>query len=54
MNLPNKLTLGRIITAIIILVMLMVPWYSLGIHFPTFQIAGKIIIDLKYIICPVH
>ncbi len=53
MNLPNKLTLGRIITAIIILVMLMVPWYSLGIHFPTFQIAGKIIIDLKYIIAGV-
>lgn len=50
MNLPNKLTLGRIITAIIILVMLMVPWYSLGLEFPTFQIAGKIIIDLKYII----
>lgn len=50
MNLPNKLTLGRIITAIIILIMLMVPWYSLGLEFPTFQIAGKIIIDLKYII----
>lgn len=53
MNLPNKLTIGRIITAIIILVMLMIPWYNLGIHFPTFTIAGKIIIDLKYIIAGV-
>lgn len=53
MNLPNKLTIGRIITAIIILVMLMIPWYNLGIHFPTFTIAGKIIVDLKYIIAGV-
>ncbi len=53
MNLPNKLTMGRIITSIIILVLLMVPWYNLGIHFPTFTVAGKIIIDLKYIIAGV-
>ncbi len=53
MNLPNKLTIGRIITAIIILVMLMVPWYNLGIEFPSFVIAGKIVVDLKYIIAGV-
>ena len=50
MNLPNKLTIGRIITAIIILIMLIIPWDSLGIVFPTFNVAGKIIVDLKYII----
>ena len=50
MNLPNKLTIGRIITAIIILIMLMIPWDSLGVVFPTFQVAGDIIVDLKYII----
>ncbi len=50
MNLPNKLTLGRIITAIIILVMLMIPWYNLGINFPEYQIAGRITVNLKYII----
>ncbi len=50
MNLPNKLTLGRIITAIIILVMLMIPWYNLGITFPEYQIAGRITVNLKYII----
>ena len=50
MNLPNKLTIGRIITAILILVMLMIPWDSLGIVFPTFHVAGKVIVDLKYVI----
>ena len=50
MNLPNKLTLTRIIMAILVMVLLIVPWYSLGIEFPTFVISGKIIIDLKYII----
>ena len=50
MNLPNKLTIGRIITAIIILIMLMIPWDSLGIVFPTFHVAGKVIVDLKYVI----
>ncbi len=50
MNLPNKLTLGRIITAIIILIMLMIPWYNLGINFPEYQIAGRISINSKYII----
>ena len=53
MNLPNKLTIGRIIAAILIIVMLLIPWYSLGLSFPTFTIAGKIVIDLKYIIAGV-
>lgn len=53
MNLPNKLTLTRIITAIVILIMLIIPWYNLGISFPTFLVAGKITVDLKYIIAGV-
>ncbi len=53
MNLPNKLTLGRIITAIVILVMLMIPWYNLGINFPEYQILGRITVNLKYIIAGV-
>lgn len=53
MNLPNKLTIGRIITAIVILIMLIIPWYNLGINFPTFNVAGKIVVDLKYIIAGV-
>ena len=50
MNLPNKITIGRIVTAIVILIMLMIPWDSLGITFPTFMVAGKIPVNLKYII----
>ena len=53
MNLPNKLTIGRIITAILILVMLMIPWDSLGVVFPTFHVAGKVIVDLKYVIASI-
>ena len=50
MNLPNKLTIGRIIAAIVILIILVVPWYNLGVEFPVYQIAGNIMIDLKYTI----
>ncbi len=49
MNLPNKITIARIILGIIILIILMLPWYSLGINWPTY-IVGGITINLKYII----
>ena len=50
MNLPNKITVSRIILSIITLILLIVPWYQLGINFPTFTLAGKIIIDSKYLV----
>lgn len=50
MNLPNKITIGRIVLAIIILIMLMIPWYNLGVEFPTYLALGKIVVDLKYVI----
>ena len=53
MNLPNKITIGRIIIAIVIMVMLVLPWYSLGVNFPRFDVAGRIVVDLKYIIAGV-
>lgn len=53
MNLPNKITLARIFLAVLILVLLVVPWHDLGIEFPTYVIQGKIIVDLKYIIAGV-
>ncbi len=49
LNLPNKITLARIFLSIIILVMLLIPWYSFGITWPTFLL-GNTTIDLKYII----
>ena len=53
MNLPNKITIGRIIIAVIIMVMLVLPWYSLGVSFPRFDVAGRVVVDLKYIIAGV-
>ncbi len=50
MNLPNKITISRIILSIITLILLMMPWYQLGINFPVFTVAGKVVIDSKYLI----
>lgn len=49
MNLPNKITIGRIILSVLLLVMLLVPWYSLGINFPVYVVGG-VNVNLKYII----
>ena len=54
MNLPNKITITRIILSIILLVMLCIPWYSLGVKFPNLQIASTAItINALYIIAGV-
>ena len=53
MNLPNKITLGRIALSILLMILLVIPWYDLGISFPTFQIAGRIVVNVKYIIAGV-
>ncbi len=52
MNLPNKITIFRIILAIIMLVLLMVPWYDMGIDFPKYLVNGEIL-SLKYIIATI-
>lgn len=49
MNLPNKITIARIVLSILLLVMLLVPWYSLGIEWPVY-VAGNVTVDLKYIV----
>lgn len=51
MNLPNKITLVRIALAVIILVVLVFPWYQLKINFPVFPVMGVENVDLRYIIC---
>lgn len=51
MNLPNKITLGRIILSIIILIIMIFPFYNIGYTFPKYLIAGRVVLDLKYIIC---
>ena len=49
MNLPNKLTIIRILLAIIAFIILLIPWYDLNYNFPEYVINGEII-SLKYII----
>lgn len=53
MNLANKITMSRIFMAVIIMVLLLFPFYQFGIDFPTYVIAGRITVDLKYIIAGV-
>ena len=50
MNLPNKITIGRIILAVIILVILLIPQYAFGFEWPTYQVGSISGINLKYII----
>ena len=50
MNLPNKLTLGRIFLSIIILLLLGCPVYMFGFSWPEYLLGGKIVIKLNYII----
>ena len=49
MNLPNKLTITRIVLSIIIIIILCFPFYEIGIDFPDVLIAD-IDLNLKYII----
>lgn len=51
MNVPNKITICRIILSILLIVLMIFPMNRIGFDFPEFQINGKIIIDSKYIIC---
>ena len=49
MNLPNKITVTRIILSILLLVFLIIPWDSFNVGFPEYVIGGNII-SLKYVI----
>lgn len=57
MNLPNKITISRIILAVIILVMLLVPWHAFGFTWPEYSSLFKLTLDspinLKYIVAGV-
>lgn len=50
MNLPNKITVVRITLAVIILILLVFPWYQVNISFPVYSVMGVENIDLKYLI----
>ncbi len=52
MNLPNKITIARIILAVVMIIFLMMPWYDLNVKMPEFMMNGEIL-SLKYIIAGV-
>ena len=53
MNLPNKLTILRIILAALIIVFLLFPFQTAGINIPQLFINEKIVVDVKYLIAGV-
>lgn len=50
MNLPNKITVGRIFISVAVLIILLLPWEQMGVHFPLYTIDGKIVVSLKMLI----
>ena len=50
MNLPNKITFGRIILTVAILIILLFPFETVGISFPNLFINESIVIDIRYFI----
>ena len=52
MNLPNKLTITRIFLTIVIILLCLFPFYSLGINVPKLNIAG-IVVEVTYLIAGV-
>lgn len=51
MNKANKITMSRIFISIIILIILLFPWHQVGVEFPKYLVRGKIVMDLRYLIC---
>lgn len=51
MNLPNRLTVFRLVLSVLIIILLLFPFYTVGIQFPIYNISGiDSPIELKYII----
>lgn len=53
MNIANKITISRIYLSIIIMILLIFPFYEFKINFPTFLVNGNILVDSRYIIAGV-
>ncbi|MBR4178528.1 MAG: CDP-diacylglycerol--glycerol-3-phosphate 3-phosphatidyltransferase [Bacilli bacterium] len=51
MNVPNRITVCRIVISIILLVLMIFPLNRIGISFPELRVNAELIIDSKYLIC---
>ena len=53
MNLPNKLTISRIIISIIIIFVLLFPFDSMGIKLPDFYVNEQLVVHIEYLVAGV-
>ncbi len=49
MNWPNRITIGRIIITVFIIILCLFPFYAINVTLPQYNIKG-VIVDLRYII----
>ena len=49
MNIPNKLTIFRIILSFVIIIILLLPFEALGIELPKLFVNELIVVDIKYL-----
>ena len=50
MNLPNKITMCRLVLAVMVLVILMFPYGAVGVSVPIYKIATNVTLSLHYIV----
>ncbi len=53
MNTANKITMSRVVLAIVIMILLLFPFENLGLDLPSYVVGGKVYVELKYIIAGV-
>ncbi len=53
MNLPNKITMSRIILSLFIIIILLFPFDSAGLSLPKIFVNESLVVDIKYIIAGV-
>ena len=52
-NIPNYLTIGRIILSVVVIIFLLFPFDMINFSFPKYLINGTVIIDIKMVIAAV-
>lgn len=50
MNLPNKITISRLIMSVIVLILLIIPMEKIGLDLPAVKVTEAIRVDVKYLI----
>ena len=53
MNLANKITMSRVVLAIVIMIVLLFPFEGVGLELPSYVVHGNIYLELKYIVAGV-